>query len=189
MNRPIGVTLLAIGAGLAGLAEIWRALVFLGVVKWTFLGKEVSFATAQWGQAFWAVILALIWFWVAAGFWNVRAYAYSFGSFIALFTLIWGFFALLFGSSIEAESIPWFLALVIYMYLNYPGVQKHFIDKEMSLLTPEQRDAMNQLAQANAKAAGYAPTPAVVPAAPPPMEAPAAPPPAPPAPPADGGTA
>src|SRR4029078_8662434 len=90
MNRPIGVTLLAIGAGIAGLFEVWRTLVFLGIAKFTFVGKEVSFHDAQWGEAFFAIILALVWFWVAAGFWNLRAYAWSFGTFISLFTLIFG---------------------------------------------------------------------------------------------------
>ena len=33
MQRPIGVTLLAIGSGLVGVLEIWRALVFMGWVN------------------------------------------------------------------------------------------------------------------------------------------------------------
>src|SRR5437899_6034527 len=98
MNRPIGVTLLALGPGLAGLYEVWRTLVFLGIVNFTFVGKEVSFDSPQWGQAIWAVLLAAIWFWVAEGFWNVRAYAWQFGIFISIFTVIFGFFALLAGA-------------------------------------------------------------------------------------------
>jgi len=198
MQRPIGVTLLALGAGLAGLVQIWRILIFAGIINWTFVGKEVAFNSPQWGQIFWCAILALIWFWEAVGFWNLRGYAWGFGNFIALFTFIWGFFALLFGSSVEAETIPWFLALVIYMYLNYPGVKEHFVKAEMDRLTPEQRVAMEQLAAANqaAAAAMAAPAgtaiptaaapaaPAPAPAAPPPP--PAAPPPA--APPSDTGT-
>jgi hypothetical protein len=187
-NRPIGVTLLAIGAALAGLYEIWRAIVFMGWANFNFIGKAVSFSEPQWGQVLWALIIAAIWFWVATGFWNVRAYAWSFGNFISLFTLIWGFFAVLFGSSVEAETIPWLLAGGIFLYLNYPGVQQHFVAKERSLMTPEQRAAIDNLQQANAAAAaamagGAAAAPA--PAAPPPP--PAAPPP-PPAPPADGGS-
>jgi len=139
MQRPIGVTLLAIGAGLAGLLEIWRALVFMGWVNWTFVGKEVSFPSPQWGQVLWALLIAAIWFWVAVGFWNVRAYAYSFGIFVSLFTLIFGFMALLFGSSVEAETIPWFLALVILLYLQYPGVRDHFIKTEMDRSEAELR--------------------------------------------------
>ena len=178
MNRPIGVTLLAIGAGLAGIYEIWRALVFMGVVNFTFLGEEVSFQTAQWGQVIWALIIAAIWFWVAVGFWNVRAYAWSFGIFVSIFTLIFGFFALLGGSTMESETVGWFLALVIFLYLNYPGVREHFIKTEMAMLTPEQRAAMEQMQAANmaaaqARAGGASD---VTPAPPPPAAAPPAPP-------------
>jgi hypothetical protein len=175
MQRPFGVTLLAIGAGLVGVLEIWRALVFMGWVNFTFVGQEVSFNDPQWGQVIWAVILAAIWFWVAAGFWNLRAYAYSFGSFIAIFTLIWGFTALLFGSTVEAETVPWLLAGAIFLYLNYPGVRDKFIEHEMSLLTPEQRAAMEKLQAANVAAAQAMATPA----SPPPASTspPAAPPP------------
>jgi hypothetical protein len=154
MKRPIGVTLLALGSGLIGVFQIYRMLIFMGIATFDFgIGPGVGFKEAQWGQAFWALLLAGIWFWEAAGFWNVRAYAYSFGVFIAMFTLIWGFFALLGGSSYEAETIPWLLAGFILLYLQYPGVQQHFIKNEMDRLTPEQRAAYEQVQAANAAAA------------------------------------
>ena len=174
MHRPIGVTILALLAALAGLFEIWRALVFVGAVSFTVVGKSVSFTEAQWGPAFWAVILALIWFWVAAGFWNVRAYAWSFGNFISIFTVIFGFFALLGGSTMEAETVGWLLAIGIFFYLNYPGVQKQFMDHEMSLLTPEQRAAVEQAQAANVAAQRAMSTPpsSTPPPPPPPPAAP-----------------
>ena len=176
MNRPIGVTLLALGAGLAGLFEVWRTLVFLGIVNFTFVGKEVSFPTAQWGQALWAILLAAIWFWIAEGFWNVRAYAWQFGIFISIFTIIFGFFALIGGSTMEAETVGWLLAIAIFMYLNYPGVRNQFMEHEMSLLTPEQRAAVERAQAANLAAAAA-------------MQPGTTSPPAPPAPPAStGGT-
>jgi len=185
MTRPIGVTLLAVGAAVAGIFEVWRTLVFLGIVNFTFVGKEVSFAQAQWGQAIWAIILAAIWFWIAEGFWNVRAYAWSFGIFISLFTLIFGFFAILGSTTFEEEFVPMLIAFLIFFYLNYPGVQKQFVEHEMALLTPEQRAAMEQVQAANAAAARAMATPAA-PAAP---AAPAStPPPPPPAAPPSGGT-
>ena len=168
-RRPIGVTILAAAAALAGLAQVYAMLVYLGILKFDFVGKSVSFNEAQWGPAFWALIMAAIWFWVAAGFWNLRAYAVQFGIFISLFTLIWGFFALLFGSTYEAQTIPWLLAGGIYLYLSWPGVQKAFIENEMSKLTAEQRAAMEQLAAANAAAqAKSAPGMTQPPASPPP---------------------
>jgi hypothetical protein len=177
MRRPIGVMLLAGATFLAGLAQVYAMLVYLGILKFDFIGKSVSFQEAQWGAALWALIMAAIWFWVSAGFWNLRAYAVQFGIFISLFTLIWGFFALLFGSSYEAQTIPWLLAGFVYLYLSYPGVQKAFVENELSRLTPEQKAAMDQLARANAAAASspkapgmpqpQGPASAVAPAAPP----------------------
>ncbi len=184
MQRPIGVTLLALGAGLAGLYEIWRALVFVGVASFSFVGQTVSFdGHPQWGAAIWALIIAAIWFWVAEGFWNVRAYAWSFGIFISIFTVIFGFFALLGGSTMEAETVAWLLAIGIFFYLNYPGVRDQFVKHEMDLMTPEQRAAMAQMNAANAAMAQATAAAAAAPAAAPaPVQAP------PPAPPADPGT-
>ena len=152
MRRPIGVILLAGAAGLAGLYQLYLMLVYLGWVDFNVIGKSVSFGDEQWGAALWSLLIAAIWFWVAAGFWNLRAYALQFGIFISLFTLIWGFFALLFGSTYEAQTIPWLLAGFIFLYLSYPGVQRAFIDNEMSKLTPEQKTALEQLSAANAAA-------------------------------------
>src|SRR3954451_4810862 len=170
MNRPIGVTLLAAGAGIVGIFDLWRAAVFMGWVNWTFIGKPVSFSDPQWGQVVWSLILAVIWFWVAAGFWNIRAYAWSFGIFISLFTLIFGFFAILGSATLEEEFVGMCIALLIFMYLNYPGVQQHFVEHEMSLMTPEQRAAVAQMQSAQAAMAAAArpgATPPSVPPAPP----------------------
>ena len=179
MHRPIGVTLLAIGAGLLALFEIWRTLVFLGIANFTFVGQPVEFKDPQWGQAFWAILLAAIWIWIAEGFWNVRAYAWSFGLFISLFTIIFGFFALIAGAgTMESETVGWFLAIVIFMYLNYPGVRAQFEAKEMSLLTPEQKAALEQMqaAQLQMQAATIASQSAASTPTPPPPAAPPAPP-------------
>ena len=113
------------------------------------------------------------------GFWNVRAYAAQFGIFISLFTLIFGFMALLFGSSMEAESVPWLLAGAIFLYLSYPGVQQQFVEHELSLMTPAQRAAVEQMQAANAallqaqRAAAAPATAAPAPAAPAAAPAPA----------------
>ena len=166
MTRPIGVTLLAVGAGSG---RHLRAVAHPGVPGHGSTARSSarrsSFSTPQWGQAIWALILAAIWFWIAEGFWNVRAYAWSFGIFISLFTLIFGFFAILGSTTFEEEFVPMFLAFLIFFYLNYPGVQKQFVEHEMSLLTPEQRAAIEQVQAANAAAARAMATPAA-PAAP-----------------------
>jgi hypothetical protein len=177
-HRPVGVTILALLAGLVGLFQLYQMLIWLGIASWPaneYLGKEVAVPNAQWGPALWALLLAAIWFWVAKGFWDVRAYAWTFGTFIALFTLFYGFMVLLFGSSIELQTIPWLFATIVLFYLYYPGVREQFMQHEMSLLTPEQKAAMEQVAAANAAAAQAYAAAAAPPAAPPPAP-PAAPP-------------
>ena len=52
MSRPIGVTLLAIGAGVAGLLEIWRMLVFLARRPGDFVSKE-ELAFELWPSECW----------------------------------------------------------------------------------------------------------------------------------------
>jgi hypothetical protein len=139
-------------AGLAGLSQLWRIGVYLGWFQFDVLGQTMSLPEPHWAAAFWALIMAAIWFWVALGFLNIRASAWQFGVFISLFTLMWGFFALLFGSSVEAETVPWLLSGAVYLYLSYPGVRQVFVESEMSRLTPEQRAAIEQLQAANAAA-------------------------------------
>ena len=39
--------------------------------------------------------------------------------------------SLLFGSTMESEFVGWFLALLIFFYLNYPGVREHFVKTEI----------------------------------------------------------
>jgi hypothetical protein len=153
MKRPIGVVLLAAGAGLLTLYNLYQMLVYLGIVNFEILGRSISYPDAQWGMALWTLLIAAIWAWVAIGFWNLRAYAVSFGIFISLFTLIWGFFSLLFGGTAEFATVGWLLAGAIYLYLSYPGVQQAFIANERSRLTPEQLAAIDQLEKANAAAA------------------------------------
>jgi len=175
MHRPIGVILLAAGAGLAALYNLYQMLVYLGIVNYEILGQSVKFSEAQWGAALWTLLIAAIWAWVAVGFWNLRAYAVQFGIFISLFTLIWGFFSLLFNNnSVEFQTIPWLLAGAIYLYLSYPGVQQAFIENEKSKLTPEQVAALEQLNAANEAAAAKPPPgmakPADAPAAPAPKD-------------------
>ena len=50
----------------------------------------------------------------------------------------------------EAETVGWLLAIAIFFYHNAPGDQQHFVEHEMSLMTPEQREALAQMQAANA---------------------------------------
>ena len=130
-----------------------------------------------------AVLIAAIWFWVAAGFWNVRAYAWSFGNFIALFTVLFGFFAAPRRVDARGRVRPDVHRVRHLLLPELPGRPGPFMEHELALMTPEQRAAMQQmqaaqLAMAQASAAGAAAPAAAAPAPQSPTQ------PAPPAPPA-----
>ena len=89
MNRPIGALALAILTFLQGVYQVYVVLIYLGVTSFTFVGEAVTFPNPQWGQATLAGIMALIYFWVAYGFWTVRVWAWLYGLLITGFNLIW----------------------------------------------------------------------------------------------------
>ncbi len=134
MNRPIGALILGAIACVAGLYQIYRVLIFAGAVNFTFVGKSVHYDSIQWGPLIWAGILALIWFYVAFGFFDARAYAWMFGVIISTFTLIFSSLAVLGASTLEAESVPLFISLIVLLYLFYPGTQQAFAESEVAHL-------------------------------------------------------
>ncbi|MFL5674097.1 MAG: hypothetical protein ACJ779_03755, partial [Chloroflexota bacterium] len=96
---------------------------------------------------------------------------WSFGLFISMFTLIFGFFAVLGTSTLEAEFVPMFVAFTLFLYLNSTGVRERFMEHEVSLLTPAQKAAMEQMQAAQAamaQATAASAAGAAAPVAPPP---------------------
>jgi hypothetical protein len=132
MHRPIGALILGAVAFVAGLYQLYRVLIFAGAVSFTFVGKSVSYNSIQWGPLLWALILAAIWFYVAFGFFSARAYAWMFGVIISMFTLIFSSLAVLGVSTLEAESVPLLISLIVLLYLFYPGTQQAFADSEVA---------------------------------------------------------
>lgn len=130
MSRPIGVMVLAVLSVLVGLYELYLTAIYLGWVSFNVIGAEVSFKDPQWGQAILSFLLALIYFWVAAGFWAVRAWAWMYGVLISGWILIWSLFAVLGKSTLEAETVPIILSGAILLYLMYPKVRERFYESE-----------------------------------------------------------
>ena len=175
MHRPIGITILALLAGLAGVFQVWRALVFLGVVSFEFVGKR-SHSTSPVGPRLLGghpgahlvlgrgrplerprVRMA------------VRQLHRDLHRDLRLLRHPrW-----VDDGGRDGRLVP---CVVVLFYLNYPGVRDQFIEHEMALMTPEQRAAFDQMqaaqvamAQASATAAAAAPPASTAaPAAPPP---------------------
>ncbi len=130
MQRPIGVMILAVLSVLVGLYELYLTAISMGWLTFTVVGAEVSFKDPQWGQALLSFLLAVIYFWVATGFWSVRAWAWMYGVLISGWVLIWSLFAVLGKSTFEAEAAPIILSGAILLYLMYPKVRERFYEAE-----------------------------------------------------------
>ena len=184
MKRPIGALALAILTFLQGVYQVYVVLIYLGVTSFSFVGEAVAFPNPQWGQATLAGIMALIYFWVAYGFWTVRVWAWLYGLLITGFNLLWLALATI-GPLVTVEMVlvPIVINLAIFAYLFHPSTRLAFYESEGSRM-----DAMMDARQSGQyAAAATAPVAAAAaPAAPAPAPAPAAPPPpadTPPAPP------
>ena len=173
MNRPVGALALAILAFLQGVYQLYVVLIYLGVTSFNFVGNAVTFPNPQWGQATLAGIMALIYFFVAYGFWTVRVWAWLYGVLITGFNLIWYSLAVI-GPTVTMEMalVPIVINLLIFGYLYHPSTRAAFAESEGARM-----DAIMDARQGGTLSPAPAPAPA--PAAPAP--APTAPPPPPPA--------
>jgi hypothetical protein len=124
-ERPIGVTILAILAGVAAVLAAIHALQFLGIIPF-FIGGTVPvryfsiFYALMWGIMVW------IYIWLVQMLWRVEPQAWIFLVIVTIFELIIDFISLLGSSSWEDVSVSFIVCLVILLYCMLPGVRRAF---------------------------------------------------------------
>ena len=125
-ERPIGVTILAILAGVAAVLAAIHALQFLGIIPF-FIGPAgykvhyFSFFTAlMYG------ILVWIYVWLVQMLWRVEPQAWMFLVFVTVFELMIDFFSLFGASTWEDVAVSFIVCLVILLYCMLPGVRRAF---------------------------------------------------------------
>ncbi|HEX6555111.1 MAG TPA: hypothetical protein VF026_20270 [Ktedonobacteraceae bacterium] len=125
-ERPIGVTILAILAGIAAVLAAIHVLQFLGILPF-FIGPsgyKVRFFS------FWNALMygLLVWvyIWLTQMLWRVERQAWLFLVMITLFYLILDFFQLIGASSWEDVAVSVILNAVILLYCMLPGVRYAF---------------------------------------------------------------
>ena len=125
-ERPFGVTILAILAGIAAILSAIHALQFLGLFP-IVIGQNVAVRTyisfwyaLMYGLLFWVYI------WLVRMLWRVDPAAWMFLVFITVFELIIDFFSLLGASTWEDVSVSFIVCIVILLYCMLPGVRRAF---------------------------------------------------------------
>ncbi|UCD98273.1 MAG: hypothetical protein JSV42_15150 [Chloroflexota bacterium] len=123
-ERPFGVTILAVLAGVAAVIAAYHTLQFLGVFKFNF--GPFSFRNFSLFAALMYGLLVWVYIWLVQMLWNVDPSAWLFLVVITIFNLILDFMGMLgTGTGIEyGWSI--FLNGLVLIYCMLPGVRKAF---------------------------------------------------------------
>ena len=123
-HRPIGVTILAILAGISALSALWRTLQYLHLLPFT-LGPLQFYGFDLIAALLWGVTTA-IWIWAVVNLWNLNPQALTFVVILAAWNLILAVLEI-FGASTFGAVLPGIILHgVILIYGMSPGVRRSF---------------------------------------------------------------
>lgn len=123
-SRPIGVTILAILAIIAGVVNVYHALQYLGLFPHVlgpvrFFGVDIL-AALMYG------VLALIWLWVGRMLWQLNPQGWSFMTILAIINIVFAFLAILGQSTFSAQLPAIIINGLVLLYAYSSGVKKAF---------------------------------------------------------------
>jgi hypothetical protein len=125
MKRPIGVTILAVTAGIAAVLNAIIALRFLGLLP--FLGPgDLDLRTFNLWYALMYGLMAYIWFWVVQMLWNLEEAGWIFVAAISLINLVFDFVILVTGGEWVDVQTSVILNSLILIYALLPGTKRAF---------------------------------------------------------------
>jgi hypothetical protein len=123
MDRPIGVTILAVLAVLAAVLNAIVMLRFLGFLP--FLGPFDQRIFNLWYALLYG-LLVWVWAWVAKMLWDLDRSAWTFLAIISVFTLCMDFFILVTGGSWYDVNVSVIVSALVLIYIMLPGVREAF---------------------------------------------------------------
>jgi hypothetical protein len=124
MSRPIGVTILAILAGIAALIAAIHTLQFLHLFPF-FLGNMAFFGFDLWGAILWG-LMTVIWVWVARMLWNVDPQGWLFLVILACLNIGLALLSAIGGTTLAAEVPTIVINGLVLIYCLLPGVKNAF---------------------------------------------------------------
>jgi len=123
-TRPIGVTILAFLAILGAINAFIYTLQMLHILP-TYLGPVAFYQFSLIGAFFWG-ILVLIWLAVFRMLMDVQPQGYQFMLILGVLNLVFGFIAVLGGSSWEAMAPLLIVSGLVVIYCLLPGTKQAF---------------------------------------------------------------
>ncbi len=123
-ERPIGVTILAVFAGIAAAVAAYHTLQFLGIISFKLGPFELRsmnlFAALMYGLLVWVYV------WLVQMLWKVDPSAWMFLVVITIFNLILDFLGMIGTESGVEYGWSIFLNAAILIYCMLPGVRNAF---------------------------------------------------------------
>ena len=123
-QRPLGVTILAILAGVAAVLSAINALQFLGIIPF-FIGPVGLRAYNFWYALMWG-LMVWVYVWLVQMLWRVEPAAWLFLVIVTLFELTLDFIAMLGAATWQDVSVSFLVNGIILLYVMLPGVRNAF---------------------------------------------------------------
>jgi hypothetical protein len=125
-ERPIGVTILAILAGIAAVLAAIHALQFLGIIPFFIGPSGYKVHYFSFWYALMYGLLVWVYIWLMTMLWRVEPQAWIFLVVITMFYLILDFFTLIGASTWEDVAVSVIVNAIILLYCMLPGVRSAF---------------------------------------------------------------
>ena len=133
MNRPFGVTVLAILSVISGLGFLLRGLLVIGigggiaaVVGMEHPAGASVLTIVVVSVAILVLMVAFFDFWFAWGAWHLKPWAWSWGVFTQVSNLVVSFLAVMGWGTLRTQRFHLILAIGMLLYLMSPGVKRAF---------------------------------------------------------------
>src|SRR5213078_4577543 len=125
-ERPIGVTILAILAGIAAVLAAIHALQFLGILPFFIGSSGYKVHAFSFWYALMYALLVWVYIWLTRMLWRVEPGAWMFLVIVTMFYLILDFFSLFGATTWQDVSFSILLNGLILLYCMLPGVRRAF---------------------------------------------------------------
>ena len=127
-QRPIGVTILAILAGIAAVIAAVHALQFVGIIPFFFspAGIDIHVRYVSFWYALMYGLLFWVYIWLTMALWRVEPGAWMFLVIITMFYLILDLFSLIGVTTWADVSVSIVVNGLILLYCMLPGVRTAF---------------------------------------------------------------
>ncbi len=124
--RPIGVTILAILAGVAAVLAAIHALQFLGIIPFVVGPHGYTVRYFSFWYALMYGLLVWVYVWLTMMLWRVEPQAWMFLVIVTMFYLILDAFMLIGATTWQDVSVSIIVNAIILLYCMLPGVRSAF---------------------------------------------------------------